>query len=103
MDILKSALGKYAIVRTRNEGLNSGVILEAGADGCVIGEARRLWYSKPLDPGMAWYEGVALSGLHASSKVSPPVAKKYIVEDYSITLCSIIGEKSLREAPSHES
>ena len=101
--IFKTAIGKYVIVRSRNEGVNAGKLLAADETGCVLKNARRLWYSKPADSKQAWYEGVANSGLHADSKISPAVARKYIVEDYSITECSQAATKSIKEAPSHES
>jgi hypothetical protein len=101
--IFKSAIGKYVIIRSRNEGVNAGKLIAADETGCVIKNARRLWYSKPADPKQAWYEGVANSGLHSESKVSPKVNRKYIVEDYSITECSVDAAKSIKSAPSHES
>ena len=98
-----AAIGKYVIVRSRNEGLNSGVLVAADETGCVIESARRLWYSKPKDSSLAWYEGVAETGLHKDSRISGEVDRKYIVESYSITICSEVGEKSLRAAIGHES
>lgn len=95
------AIGKYVIVRTRNEGLNCGVLMAADETGCVLNDARRLWYSKPKDLELSWYEGVAESGLHPDSRISGKVQTKYIIEDYSITVCSDAGEKSLIEAKTH--
>lgn len=99
-NILSSSIGKYVIVRTRNEGINSGKVLEADETGCVIEDARRIYYHKPKDNNVSWYEGVAETGLHSDSKISCPVSKKYIVENYSLTICSKIAEKSIRN---HES
>lgn len=95
-NILKSAIGKYVIVRTRNEGINCGVVEGADETGCVISEARRIYYHKPKDTNLSWYEGVAETGLHKDSKISGVVSKKYIIEDYSFTICSKEAEKSLR-------
>ncbi len=103
LSILDDAIGQYAIVRTRNEGLNAGKLLAADETGCVIEDARRLWRSKPADSNLSWYEGVAVSGLHESSKVSGAVSRKYIIEDYSITICSKAAERSIRKAVSNES
>ena len=86
--ILSGAKGQYVICRSRNEGINCG-FLEAGDEtGCILAAARRLYYHKPLDSSLSWYEGVAESGPHPESKMSGTVAKKYILEDYSLTLCS---------------
>lgn len=84
-DIFKDAIGKYVIVRSRNEGINAGTLVKANMHGCVLKDARRIWYHKPNE--YAWYEGVAVSGLADGSKISTAVGEKYIIEDYSITLC----------------
>jgi len=97
--ILKDAIGKYVIVRTRNEGINCGKVFQADETGVIIEDARRIYYHKPKDSNLSWYEGVAESGLHSDSKISGTVSRKYIIEDYSLTICSEEAEKSLR---SHE-
>ena len=103
MDSIYSELiGKYVICRSRNEGLNAGVVISADETGVLMGEARRLWYHKPAKQGASWYEAIANSGISSDSKISEPVAQKLIVEDYSLTLCSAEAEKSLREAIAHE-
>ncbi|MCO5189376.1 MAG: hypothetical protein M9918_14420 [Anaerolineae bacterium] len=94
-------IGKYVIVRSRNEGINAGEIVAADETGVVLKNARRLWYHRPNDK-TAWYEGVANSGLRQDSKVSAPVREKAIIEDYSITLCTAVAEKSIREFASYE-
>ncbi|MDH3376436.1 MAG: hypothetical protein OEQ39_05640 [Gammaproteobacteria bacterium] len=96
-------IGKYVIIRSRNEGLNAGYLVSADANGCVISDARRLWYSKPFDSSLSWYEGVAVSGVHPESKLSGEVSQKVIVEDYSITVCSNKAAESIQEAPAHGS
>lgn len=102
-NLLSGAIGKYVIVRSRNEGINAGVLKIADNTGCVLSEAKRIWYHKPKDSKTAWYEGVADNGLHDSSKVSCEVSEKYIIEDYSITVCSSDAEQSIRDKVSHES
>ena len=96
-------IGKYVIVRSYNEGLNAGILVEADDTGCVLKDARRIWYHRPSDSDQAWYEGVANSGLSSDSKISPSVSEKVIVEKYSITLCSDISEASIKGAPSAKS
>jgi len=102
-NIFSSAIGKYVIVRSRNEGINAGILSIAGSDGCILKDAIRIWYHKPKDSKTAWYKGVAVSGLHSDSKVSVAVPEKYIVEDYSITVCSDVAMKSIKEHKPNES
>jgi hypothetical protein len=99
---LQDYLGKYVICRTRNEGINAGVVVEIDETGVVLDDARRIYYHKPKDSSLSWYEGVAQSGLHQESKISGPV-KKIIIEDYSLTVCSDVAEKSIREFLTNES
>lgn len=94
-------IGKYVVVRSRNEGINAGFVVDADETGVVLSEARRLYYHRPCDE-TSWYEGVANSGLRSESKVSAPVAEKMIVEDYSITLCSPSAKESIRGFKTHE-
>ena len=101
--ILQSAIGKYVIVRIRNEGINAGYLKAADETGCVLSNARRIWYHKPKNNKTSWYEGVADNGLHDDSKISCSVDEKYIIEDYSITVCTDEAAKSIKEKKSHES
>jgi len=95
-------IGKFVIVRSGNEGINFGVLLEADETGCVIGNARRLWYHKPKDKKTSWYEGVSQSGLSEDSKVSCSVEKKYIIEQYSLTICTVESAESILKKKPHE-
>lgn len=99
--IYASMVGKYVIVRSRNEGINAGVVEVADSTGVVITNARRIWYHRPENKNMSWYEGVAVSGLSTDSKVSEVVNRKCIVEDYSLTECSDTAIKSIKEYISH--
>jgi hypothetical protein len=99
--ITDNLIGKYAIVRSRNEGVNAGYVEAADSTGIVLRNARRLWYHKPAVESESWYEGVANHGLSSDSKISAPVTLKVIVEDYSITLCTEMSQKSIEGAPSH--
>ncbi len=94
-------IGKYVIVRSRNEGINAGFVEMADSTGVVLKEARRIWYHKPKDKSLSWYEGVAVSGLSADSKLSGVVGQKVIIEDYSITLCTEIAQQSIQSAVSN--
>jgi len=91
-----SVIGKYVIVRSRNEGLNAGFLKKADHTGCVLSQAQRLYRPISKDKSLSWYEGVAQTGLADESKVSGAVEEKVIVEDYSITICSEQAKKSIQ-------
>lgn len=99
--VAANMVGKYAIIRSRNEGINAGLIVAADHTGVIIENARRIWYHRPADKSESWYEGVANTGLSADSKVSGAVAQKAIIEDYSVTLCTSVARASIEGAPAH--
>ena len=80
--------GKKVIVRSRNEGVNAGIVVCADETGIELSSCRRLYYHKPADKSLSWYEGVAVSGLGDGSKVSGTIESKLIIEDYSATICT---------------
>lgn len=94
-ELTKSLVGEYVICRTRNEGINAGVVKAADDTGVILGSCRRIWYHKPADKSLPWYEGVAISGLASGSKISGTVPLKLIVEDYSLTICTPEARKSI--------
>ena len=99
--VAANMLGKYAIIRSRNEGINAGEVVAADETGVVLKNARRIWYHKPADKSESWYEGVANHGLSPDSKVSGAVIQKAIIEDYSITVCSEVSRQSIEAAVPH--
>lgn len=99
--ITDNMIGEYVIVRSRNEGINAGYVVAADETGVVLGKARRLWYHKPSEVSESWYEGVANHGLSADSKISAPVIKKVIIENYSMTVCTEKARKSIEEMVSN--
>ena len=50
---------KYVICRTRNEGVNFGKVLNLDETGVILQDARRLYYHRPINKNVSWYEGVA--------------------------------------------
>ena len=98
--IFSSYIGKYVICRSRNEGINAGVVAAIDSTGVVLHESRRLYYHRPSEKSTCWYEGVAKYGLSNDSKCSTAV-EKVIVEDYSLTVCSKSAEASLRGIEDH--
>ena len=100
-NLFDDCIGKYVLVRTRNEGVNAGFLEYADEFGCILEEARRLHYHKPLDSTVSWYEGVAKYGISDDSRLSTE-SKKIIVESYSLTICSDVAKNSMRDHKSHE-
>ena len=94
-------IGKNVIVRSRNEGINAGTVVIADESGVELKNCRRIWYHKPADKSVCWYEGVAKTGLSKDSKVSCTVNTKTIVEDYSMTVCSDEAFSSIMEIKPH--
>lgn len=94
-------IGKYVICRSRNEGVNAGKVVAADDTGVILEDARRLYYHKPVNKNVSWYEGVAKFGISKDSKVGT-TAEKIIIEDYSLTICTEEAEKSLRGAKDNE-
>ena len=90
-------IGKKVIVRSRNEGINAGVVVLADETGVELKDCRRLWYHKPKNASTSWYEGVAKTGLSEDSKASCTVDRKVIIEDYSMTECTDSAFESIME------
>ena len=96
--VASSMVGKYVIVRSRNEGINAGEVVAADDTGVVLKNARRMWYHKPAVKTESWYEGVANHGLSDDSKVSGIVSEKVIIEDYSMVACTDVARQSIESA-----
>ena len=90
-------IGKPVIVRSRNEGINAGIVVTADNTGVELQFCRRIWYHKPKNKNLSWYEGIAISGISSDSKVSGTVRSKIIIEDYSMTLCTEETYNSIME------
>lgn len=101
-DVYSGLVGKYVIVRSRNEGINAGKVVAADATGIKLNYCRRLWYHKPKEASQSWYEGVANTGVSSDSKLSHPVPEKVIAEAYSATECSEAARTSIEGAKGHE-
>jgi len=99
--IFDDYVGKYVICRTRNEGINAGRVVKLDETGVVLEDARRLYYHKPLNKNVSWYEGVAKYGISKDSRVGTPI-EKILVEDYSLTVCTKEAEKSIIGAKDNE-
>lgn len=100
--IASRMIGKNVIVRSRNEGINAGTVVIADETGVELKNCRRIWYHKPKDKALSWYEGVAVTGLSNDSKVSGTVTQKIIIEDYSMTECTDEAFESIMEKTPNE-
>jgi hypothetical protein len=100
-DLYSRYIGQYVICRSRNEGVNAGKVIALDDTGVILEDARRLYYHKPINKNVSWYEGVAKTGIDKTSKVGTPV-EKVIVEEYSLTVCTADAEKSIREVKDNE-
>ena len=101
--IEKASKGGFYLLRCRNAGVIFGEVVEAGIGYAIMKNARRVWRPISKDKSLAWYEGVALSGLcEDEGKISGFVAEKIIVEDYELTLCSEVARVSLEGFKSNE-
>ena len=60
-----------------------------------------MYYHKPVNKNVSWYEGVALSGISSDSKVGTAV-EKVIIEDYSLTICTEVAEESIKGTADNE-
>lgn len=100
-DIYSRYIGKYVICRSRNEGVNAGKVVALDDTGVILEDARRLYYHKPINTSVSWYEGVAKYGISEDSKLGTAI-EKIIVEDYSLTVCTTEAEKSLKESRDYE-
>ena len=94
-------IGKHVIVRSYSEGINIGTVVLADETGVELKNCRRLWYHKPKDSKLSWYEGVAISGCSDDSKLSCTVDTKVIIEKYSMTLCTDEVYRSIMEIEPH--
>lgn len=101
--VASAANGTNVIVRSRNEGINCGTVVAADNTGVILKDVRRIWYHKPANKKLSWYEGVAISGLSDDSKVSCTVPQKIIIEDYSVTKVTDEAYQSIMEKACVES
>ena len=95
-------IGKFVIVRSRNEGINAGTVVLADQSGVELKNCRRIYYHRPKDKSLSWYEGVAMTGLDSHSKISGTVLSKLIIEDYSMTECGHEAFKTIMELTPNE-
>lgn len=99
----QSMVGKYVIVRDRNDGVNFGKLHTVCKDGVILEDAQRLHYMVPNDKKLAWYEGVAVSGLNEKSRISGKVEQKLIISDnFSLTLVSKTAVDQILGVKPHE-
>ena len=98
--VIHPMTGKYVIVRCKDAGVHSGVLASAENRHCILTDSRRLWYWKPANSA-CFLSGVAVEGVHGSSKLGAPVTI-CLTENCEIIECTPKAETSLREAKTYE-
>ena len=95
-------IGQYVIARCSAAGVHAGVLIERAGQECVLRDARRLWYWKPK--GLEKFlDGVALTGLHADSRVGAQSQEPRLLLDCcEISACTVEAEASIREQPAQK-
>ena len=93
-------IGKYVLVRCKDAGVHAGYLESHHNRECILTDARRLWYWKPLN-GAAFLSGVSECGLHATSKVGRAQRRLHLTENCEIALCSDEARVSIMSAPNH--
>lgn len=89
--------GKYVIVRCRDAGVHSGFLESYSGREAVLVDSRRLWYWKPAD-GQKFLSGVAVAGLHESSKVGAPIERIHLTETCEIIMVSPVAVNKIKGA-----
>lgn len=93
-------IGKYVIVRCGGAGVHAGVLESHNGRECVLSESRRLWYWKPANDAM-WLSGVAIEGLHESSKIGAPI-RVHLTETCEIIECTDKAAQNIRGMATYE-
>ena len=91
--------GKYVIVRCRDAGVHSGILVSNESRECVLTDSRRLWYWKPLKG--AFLSAVATTGLDNDSRIGCSVPRIHLTEDCEIIECTPESETSIRGIASY--
>lgn len=93
-------IGKYVIARCRDAGVHAGYLKSHNGRECVLSQSRRLWYWKPLN-NASNLSGVAVHGLHSSSKIGEPI-NVHLTENCEIIECSKEAAISISGMKSYE-
>lgn len=88
-------IGKYVIVRCRDAGVHTGVLVANEGREAVLTESRRLWYWKPAGTAK-FLSGVAIYGLDAASKIGAPLPKIHLTETCEIIQTTAEAERLIR-------
>ena len=88
-------VGRYVLVRCRDAGVHTGILVAHRGRECTLREARRLWKWKASEGGLL--SSVAEHGLSdESSIVAEPQELIHLTETCEISLCSSKAETSIR-------
>ena len=93
-------IGKYVIVRCKDAGVHAGYLESTNGRECVLIDSRRLWYWKVNGSG-DFLNALALSGVHADSKLSAPVERIHLTENCEIIQCTVNAIQSIKAQVIH--
>jgi len=99
MTIGANLIGAYVIVRCRDAGVHAGFLVEREGRECTLKDARRLWYWKCAKGD--FLNGVALNGLHHTSKIGAALPLIILTENCEIILCSETARDSIMGIKNH--
>jgi len=88
--------GDYVIVRCKDAGVHSGVLVSYDGRTVELRESRRLWFWRVADGG-AFLSGIAVFGLHPDSKVGVRV-DIVLTESCEIIRVEPDAQPSIRDA-----
>jgi len=93
-------VGKYVIVRSRDSGVQCGVLMNHSGNQVVLNDARRLWSWKAKKNHTL--SAVAIFGIHECSKLSPGLDGFHVIGVCEILPCTQESSISLQLINSHE-
>lgn len=97
----KKLIGEYVIVRCRDAGVHSGILVDYENRNVELKESRRLWYFKCKKGNSL--SGVALHGITGDSKIAGELPSVLLRDACEIILTSDKSERSIRDAKEYNS
>ncbi|MDC7224228.1 MAG: hypothetical protein PQJ60_10845 [Spirochaetales bacterium] len=97
----KPLIGEYVIVRCRNAGVHSGILVDYNGGNVELKESRRLWYFK-CKTGHS-LSGVALHGITGESKIAGELPSILLPDACEIIPVNADAERSIRDAKEYNS
>jgi len=90
--------GAYVIVRCRDAGVHAGQLVEIEGRMALLKRARRLWYWRVAGE-RDYLSGVAVDGVHPTSRIGCEVPRLLLTETCEVMLVSEAAAQTIQEAP----